>query len=388
MLLSCLFSTSFAQDKTVSWAEIEKEAAGKTIYWNAWGGSPLINNYIWWVVEQVDQLYGIKLKHVKLADTAEAVNRIITEKSAGRDTAGSIDLLWINGENFAILKRQNLLYGPFLNQLPNLGLINQKLALDSDFTIATEGFEAPWGRSQLVFFYDSEDLKNPPDSAAAILAYAKQNPGRIAYPKLPDFTGTAFLKQMLYELISDPKLLQKPTTQAEFNQQSTAFWQWLTEITPYLWQKGQDYPKNDLHLRQLLNDKQIDLAFSFAPAAASADIEQGNLPPTIRSYILQKGTIGNAHYVAIPYNSQGKAAARVVANFLLSEEAQYQKQLLEYWGDFTVLDIQKLSPEYKQKFTELDLGAATLLPSELKPVLPEPHPSWLEFLEQHWQSHF
>jgi putative thiamine transport system substrate-binding protein len=47
-----------------------------------------------------------------LTDTAEAVARVVAEKAAGRTEGGSVDLIWINGENFAAMKEQDLLFGP------------------------------------------------------------------------------------------------------------------------------------------------------------------------------------------------------------------------------------------------------------------------------------
>ena len=58
---------------------------------------------------EVKSRHGITLRHVKLTDTASAVSRILAEKTAGRDTDGSVDLIWVNGENFASLKRNGLL---------------------------------------------------------------------------------------------------------------------------------------------------------------------------------------------------------------------------------------------------------------------------------------
>jgi putative thiamine transport system substrate-binding protein len=37
------------------------------------------------------------VQQVNLKDTAEAVTRVVSEKTAGRDRDGSVDLIWING---------------------------------------------------------------------------------------------------------------------------------------------------------------------------------------------------------------------------------------------------------------------------------------------------
>jgi len=102
-----------------SWDETLAAANGQTVYWNAWGGDARTNAFISWVDEQVSSRYGIHVKQVKLADTAEAVTRVIAEKAAGRNEEGSVDLIWINGGNFLSMKEQGLLFGPFVQDRPN-----------------------------------------------------------------------------------------------------------------------------------------------------------------------------------------------------------------------------------------------------------------------------
>ena len=71
---------------------------------------------------------------------------MLAEKTAGRDSGGGIDLVWINGENFAAMKDEGLLFGPWAEDLPNRALTNpSNAALTADFTVPTEGYESPWG---------------------------------------------------------------------------------------------------------------------------------------------------------------------------------------------------------------------------------------------------
>ncbi len=88
------------------WDAVLAEAKGETVYWNAWGGAENINAYIEWAGAEVERRYGVKLVHVKLDDTAGAVAKVVAEKAAGKNEGGSVDLIWINGENFASMKKQ------------------------------------------------------------------------------------------------------------------------------------------------------------------------------------------------------------------------------------------------------------------------------------------
>ena len=131
-------------------------------------------------------------------------------------------------------------------------------------------------------------------------------------------------------------------------------------------------------------DGEVDLAFSFNPSEASLAIASKQLPTSVRSYVLNGGTIGNASFVAIPFNAAHKEGAMVVANLLLSPEAQARKQDAAVWGGNTVLTMNRLSPEDRLRFESLKRGVATLPPDEMGRALPEPHPSWMTRITEKW----
>jgi putative thiamine transport system substrate-binding protein len=373
-----------------AWDETLAEARGQTVYWNAWAGDEQVNAYIAWVGEQVAERYGVELVHVKLTDTAEAVSRIVAEKASGRNGDGSVDLIWINGENFAALKQQDLLFGPFAESLPNFQHVDTagKPTTLNDFTIPTEGYEAPWGMAQFVFLHDSATVPKPPRTIPALLDWVKANPGRFTYPAPPDFIGSTFLKQVLIELTPNADVLQRPVEEADFAAVTAPLWDWLKGVETHLWRQGEGYPASGPALHQLLDDGEVDFSMAFNPAEASAAIEAGRLPETVRTFILEDGTIGNTHFVAIPFNAAHKAGAMVVADFLMSPEAQAQKQDPTVWGDFTVLDVAGLEATDRARFDRLPRGIATLPIEALTPVRPEPHPSWMTEIEAEWLRRF
>jgi len=389
---SLSLGAAFAADPDPkSWDAVTAAAQGQTVYFNAWGGDSGINDYIAWAGGEVEKRYGVKVVHVKLSDTADAVSRVLAEKTAGTNEGGSVDLIWINGANFASMKGKGLLLGnAWAESLPSFKGTDadHNPSVRSDFTVPVEGQETPWGKAQLVFAYDTEKLKDPPKSMPALLAWAKANPGRFTYPLPPDFTGVTFLKQALLELAADKAPLNGPVDKADFAKVTAPLWTFLDELHPALWHHGKTFPANYPDMRHLLADNEVGVTFAFNPSDASAGIAKGELPKSVRTYVLDKGTIGNVHFVAIPFNARAKAGAMVLANFLLSPEAQARKADPKVWGDPSVLAVSSLAAEDKARFDALELGIATLKPTELGAPVSEPHPSWVDALVKEWQKRY
>ena len=381
-------------DETVDpadWTDVLAKAKGQTVYFHAWGGEPRINAYIAWAGEQLQQRHGITVEQVKVDDTANVVARIVAEKAAGQESGGAVDLVWINGENFVSLKKAGLLMSPgWAMKLPNWPLVDveNKPAVVTDFTEPTDGQESPWGMAKLVFMHDTATLAEPPKTLAALAEHVKAHPGRFTYPQPPNFHGSTFLKQVLATTIADPGKLSRPVDPASFEADVAPLFAYLDALHPNMWRQGRAFPQNQQTLRQLLADGEIDIAFTFNPAGASAAIAAGELPDTVRTFVLDGGTIGNAHFLAIPFNANAKAGALVLADFLLSPEAQARKQDPAIWGDPTVLAVGRLAAADHERFAALDLGIATLSPEELGPVIEEPHASWMVELERAWTARY
>lgn len=375
-LLASSFSltTHAAED----WTKIEQAAKGQTVYFNAWGGGEAINQYIDWAAAQTQQRYAITVKHVKITDAAEVVKRIQTEQQAGRTRDGSVDLIWVNGENFSALKRGQLLYGPWAEQLPNWVNVDTTKPVQQDFSESTDGLEAPWGTAQLTFIANRSKLPSPLDSAAALLEFAKQNPGRVSYPKPPSFHGTTFLKQLLLDLSADTPALSQAVDAESFAKLTQPLWAYLDEFHKVAWQQGKSFPTSDAEMHQKLADGELLISLSFNPNEAASLIESKRLPETAYSFGFKKGTIGNVHFLAIPFNAKAKEAAQVFANFLLSPEAQAHKADLKVWGDPSVLLANKLPNQALHP---------SVLPTDV-PTLAEPHASWVEALEKEWVKRY
>ncbi|HDS1118340.1 TPA: ABC transporter substrate-binding protein, partial [Pluralibacter gergoviae] len=117
----------------------------------------------------------------------------------------------------------------------------------------------------------------------------------------------------------------------------------------------------------------LRLSLSFNPLHAAQKAASGDLPADSYGFGFREGMIGNVHFVTIPANARAAAGARVVANFLLSPEAQRRKADPAAWGDPTVLDRRRVPSGWPQAAAD-----------ESVPTLAEPHAAWVDALEQEW----
>jgi putative thiamine transport system substrate-binding protein len=371
----------------VEWPRIEAAARGQTVYFNAWAGSERINAYLQWAAGELQAHHGVKLEHVKISDTAEVVRRVRAEQQAGKTTGGSVDAVWINGENFLAMKRDGLLFGPFAEQLPAYQFVDTqgKPTTTVDFSEPVDGMEAPWGMAQLTFYGDSRRVPQPPRSVQELAAFARSHPGRFTYPKPPSFHGTTFLKQVLLELTDDRSLLNKPVLPASFGAVTAPLWRWLDEVHPLLWRQGKAFPANDGAMRQMLADGELMIALTFNPNDAASHIAEKRLPGTVVSWQHRAGTIGNTHFIAIPFNARAREGAQVAINFLLSPLAQARKADIRHWGDPTVLALDKLPTAERRRFAAARVPGSVLEPA---PAWPEPHASWVDVIEREWTRRY
>lgn len=401
ILLAFILSLTGCGDNTVpadqggnplakDWETILADARGTTVNIYMWGGDELTNSWMdGFVSDKLLEQYGITLNRVPMGPD-EYLNKLLGEKQAGKQV-GTIDMLWINGENFRTARQAELLWGPFAEKIPNFVQYVDKDAPDIayDFGYPVEGYEVPWGKAQFVFGYDMARTTNPPKSAEELLAWVKENPGRFTYPELPDFTGSVFVRHLMYELCGGYEAFPytDEVDKEALDKQLQPLWDYLKEMKPYLWREGTTYPSGIAILHQLFADGEIDLTMTYIPALLSGWIDQGLLPDTVRTYVWDKGTIGNTHFLAIPFNAPNKEGAMVLANFLLSPEAQLSKYIPKNWGDLLALDTNKLPADFLAELEAINTGIATLSPEVLQNHrVPEISAAYIPVIEELWKE--
>ncbi|MCY6355771.1 ABC transporter substrate-binding protein [Clostridium sp. ZS2-4] len=370
-----------------NWTDIVSKSKEEQVNIYMWGGNSSVNKYIdEWAVPKLKEEFGISLNRVPIEDARDMLNKLLTEKQSAKQE-GSMDIFWLNGDNFKIAKDNDLLWGPFVDKMPNYNKYVNKEAYDIkfDFGEDTRGLEAPFGKAQFVFIYDSDKIKTPPKSMKELKKWVKENPGKFTYPAPPDFTGSAFIRHVLYETTGGYKQYLDPMEDEDFKNTSKLTWNYLNEIKSYLWIEGKTYPESSAKLDQLFAGNEIWMTMSYNPVHAANKFKTGEFPKSVRTFVLNEGTLSNTHYLSIPFNAKHKAAAMVTINFLLSPEAQLAKFDSKNWGDGTILDYKKLSKEDKVKLTSMEGGAQVLSQEELESARLSEIPSkYVDLLEKGW----
>lgn len=322
-----------ANDST-GFSAIVKQAHGQTVRWWLYGGDDKVNAYVHDVVAPAARKLGVQIRRVPVTDTADALQRVVAERRSGKTSGGAVDLIWINGENFATGKQAGLWLRGWARGLPNaLRYVDQgDPAISRDFQVPVDGQESPWQRAAFVYAYDSAKLKTPPQDLDGLLAYAKAHPGRVTYPAPPDFTGSAFVRQVVAARGED------------------AAFAYLKELKPYLYRSGITYPKSEAELSTLFGDGKVDFAMSYDSSFVSSGVRKGGFPASARPFLLGGGSLQNTSFVTIPADAAHQAGAQVVANLLLSPRLQAVKLAPASLGNPTVLDPRRLSAGERRLF--------------------------------------
>ncbi|HCR48523.1 MAG TPA: ABC transporter substrate-binding protein [Bacteroidetes bacterium] len=351
ILNGCGKPTSTPQTLPTTWPEMETAAKGKTVRMFMWTGDPFINRYMQeYVVPNVKSAHGIDLQ-ISSGQGNQLVSLLATELEAGKTTS-SADIMWINGETFYQLRQLKALFGPFVDRLPNSRYVKMNSPfINTDFQQKVDGFEAPWGNVQMAFIYDTTRVQTPPQNRSQLAAWIKAHPGRFTIDT--QFAGLTFLKGLLIDIAGGQTVLNGPFDEAKYQQYSAQLWQYLKDLRPHFWRRGETYPEGVAQLHQLFANREIDFTMSNNDGEVDNKVLQGLFPETARAYVWESGTIQNSHFLGITTHSGQKPAALVVINFLLSPEAQHKKMIPKIWGDGTVLDTQKLPLEKRMMFENI-----------------------------------
>lgn len=368
----------------MSFDELKEEAKGTTVTFYGWGGDEMLND---WLDNEfapvMKEKYDITMERVPM-DIDQILSQLSGEIHAGEED-GSIDMIWINGENFQSAKENKMLYGPFVEELPNyqeyVDAESEDVTLD--FAYPIEGYEAPYGKAQMVMISDTAVTPELPKTAEELKAFVQKYPGKVTYPALPDFTGSAFVRNIIYEICGYEQFLTMEADKEVVREAVAPAMEYLKELNPYLWNEGKTFPDSSTTVDQMFADGELVMNMTYGAYDTALKIADGTYTETTQAFQFDNGTIGNTNFMAIAANSSNKAGAMVAINEMLSPEIQANRY--DTLKVIPVLDNSKLSEEQKKVFDAVDLGQGTIPQDELlSKRLPEMSAQLVPIIEEIW----
>lgn len=361
-----------------SYEEIAQSAKGTTVNFYGWGGNEVLNKWFDnYVVPNMKEKYNITVKRVGM-DIDTILNKLMSDKKT-QNSKGTIDVVWLNGENFKTAKDNKLLFGPFLEKIVNYDKYVDKNSKDitTDFGTPVDNMEAPWGKATFTVVKDSAKVNSNIVNTSSLKEAIINNPGKFTYPAPPDFTGSAFVRNIIYDIVGYEKVANLPEDEAKVKEVIKPAMDYLNEIKPYLWNKGKTYPANTPQLNNMYSDNEVYFTMSYSPNEVAGKIKSGEFSKTSEFINFDKGNISNTHFLAIPENAQNKEGAMVLINYLTSIDAQASKSNPKNWGDMTILDLNKVPSEDRSKF---------YAPVKIKNPVPEIKASLVPIIEKIWMD--
>ena len=369
---------------SMSFEQIREQARGTSVSFYGWGGDERLNHWLDEVyAPTMKEKYEITIERMPM-DIDQILSKLSSEVQGGKQD-GSIDMIWINGENFYSAKENDLLFGPFTQALPNFETYIDPEDPETlyDFAYPIEGYEAPYGKAQLVLIKDDAKSPETPESARELMDFVQKYPGKVTYPAPPDFTGSAFVRNIIYEF-ADPEIFMDMEADKETVRRAVApAMDYLRQLNPYLWGQGKTFPATESQLQTMYMDGEVLMHMSYTSYWIASAIEKGIIPETSRSFQFENGTIGNTNFVAIARNSGNKAGAMVAINELLTPEMQQSRY--EDLKILPVLDNDRLTEAEKAGFDAVDPGPGTISQEELlEKRLPEMPARLVPIIEEIW----
>jgi putative spermidine/putrescine transport system substrate-binding protein len=369
-----------------TFADVLKEAKGQTVNWYMYGGDDTINGFVNGYVATKLKALGVTLNQVKISDTVTAVDKVLAEKQAGKKD-GSVDAIWINGENFATGKQADAWYCGYDQKLSNAKYVDfTKPAIANDFGLPVNGCESVWQQANSALVYDSSKMTaDDVKSVSTLFAWAKAHPGQFTYPAPPDFTGSMAVRTFFYDTNGGPSGFSGSFDTDKYTPAATKLWDRLNALKPSLYKKGATFPAGQPDVEKLYGNGELAAFLTYAPGGVGDQVKKGVFPATTREAVLEGGNISNYNFLTIPANSPHKAAAQVLQNVLLDPETQLEFYTLS--GTFPAVDLSKLSPELQAKFAAVSTSPSVLPLADLsKDAQPELTSKYVTTIEKDWKT--
>lgn len=273
------------------------------------------------------------------------IDRIIAAKKANKDS--EVDIY--EGGLADILRSED--EGGLFYELTTDSIANLENVQEANMS-GTQNLAVPYRASSVVLAYNSETVKDVPDTAEELNTWIKENPGRFAYnDPSTGGAGSSFVLSTVYnELGDDAMNIQDESIMDEWDTGIEK----LKDMAPYLYKEGV-YPKKNQGTLDLLANGEVDMI----PAWSDMALEQMNaklLPETIELKQIQPAFTGGPAYLMAVDNGdeERKEATETFLNYVLTQEVQ--ELVIDKMYGYPGIKWELLSEDDQKKFEAVSDG--------------------------------
>lgn len=240
------------------------------------------------------------------------MDRLLAAKKANKDSG--IDIYEGGLEDAIRGKQENLfekLDGSNIENIKNIEENNMK---------GTQDLAIPYRASAVVLAYNSDNVKEVPETPEDLYKWIEENPGKFAYnDPTTGGSGSSFVISTIYnQLPAEAMNIQDESIMKDWDKG----FEILNGLEPYLYQEGV-YPKKNQGTLDLLANGEVDMV----PAWSDMALEQMSnklLPESIKLKQINPGFTGGPAYLMVPADNDNKEkeAAQKFVNYALTPEVQ------------------------------------------------------------------
>ena len=256
----------------------------------------------------------------------------------------------------------DLVDGGFVTQVAEAGLLMEVSteAIAGLETVGENVLEAggpgaiPYRASSVLLAYNTDEVSDPPQTLDELLQWIQDNPGRFTY-NTPDSggSGQSFVATVLDHYVPDDVSEQMVTG---YHEDLESHWDEgfdvLRDLNPYIYQEGV-YPNGNAQELELLASGQIWMGTVWSDQFITGQ-EHGQIPENIDyTQISDPSFTGGASYLGIPATSPDQEDALVLANWLLSPEAQ--AIIADSVSGYPVIELDQLPEDVQSMFADANV---------------------------------
>ncbi|MCP8971022.1 extracellular solute-binding protein [Ectobacillus ponti] len=273
------------------------------------------------------------------------IDKLIAAKKAGADS--EVDVYEGGAEDIVRGEKEGGLFEKLdTKAIPNLS----KVAAEN--LKSSGGYAVPYRASSVVLAYNSDKVKDVPNTADELYQWIHQHPGRFAYndPNTGG-AGASFVLSTVYNTLpADAMNSQDPSIMQQWDKGFAM----LKSLAPDLYNKGV-YPRKNQGTLDLLANGEVDMIPAWSDMSLEA-LNKGTLPSSVKLKQIKPAFTGGPAYLLLPKNGNDKRlkAAETLLNYTL--EVKTQETVANKMFGYPGIDWKYLSKDMQKQFESVSGG--------------------------------